>query len=87
MKCPQCGAWNQAYLPRCTRCGAPLTDNTQTQASWEEAMHKKKPALTVVQFDPEDDSPAVPQPTAGGSVPAAAWKLLHAPALAMHVQA
>ena len=60
MKCPQCGAWNQAYLPRCTGCGAPLTDNTQKQASWEEAMHKKKPALQVVRFDPEDDSPAVP---------------------------
>ncbi|MGN0997452.1 MAG: hypothetical protein ACI4PG_11145 [Candidatus Ventricola sp.] len=63
MKCPQCGAWNQAYLPRCTRCGAPLTDNTPKQASWEDAMHKKKPALQVVQFDPEDDSPAVPLPT------------------------
>ena len=63
MKCPQCGAWNQAYLPRCTRCGAPLTDNTPKQASWEDAMHKKKPSLQVVQFDPEDDSPAVPQPT------------------------
>ena len=30
---------------------------------------------------------AVPQPKAGGSVPAAAWTLLHAPALAMAVQA
>lgn len=30
---------------------------------------------------------AVPQPKAGGSVPAAAWKLLDAPALAMRVQA
>ncbi len=30
---------------------------------------------------------AVPQPKAGGSVPAAAWKLLHTPALAMAVQA
>ena len=30
---------------------------------------------------------AVPQPKAGGSVPAAAWKLLNAPALAMAVQA
>ena len=30
---------------------------------------------------------AVPQPKAGGSVPAAAWKLLDAPALAIAVQA
>ena len=24
MKCPKCGAWNAAYLPKCTQCGAPL---------------------------------------------------------------
>jgi len=30
---------------------------------------------------------AIPQPKAGGSVPAAAWKLLASPALAMQVQA
>ena len=61
MKCPHCGAWNKAYLPKCTGCGAPLQDNTQKQASWEEAMHKKKPSLTVMQFDPEDKSPAIPE--------------------------
>lgn len=60
MKCPHCGAWNKAFLPKCTGCGAPLADNTQKQASWEEAMHKKKPSLTVMQFDPEDESPAIP---------------------------
>lgn len=30
---------------------------------------------------------AIPQPKAGGSVPAAAWKLMHQPALAMAIQA
>lgn len=30
---------------------------------------------------------AIPQPKAGGSVPAAAWKLLRQPALAMNIQA
>ncbi len=30
---------------------------------------------------------AIPQPKAGGSVPAAAWKLLSAPALALNIQA
>ena len=53
MKCPHCGVWNTAYLPRCNGCGAPLTDNTQKQASWEEAMHRKKPSLKVVQYDPD----------------------------------
>ena len=55
MKCPECGAWNQAYLPRCNRCGAPLVENhEQTAASWEDAMHKKKPSLQVIQFEKGD---------------------------------
>ncbi len=60
MKCPKCGAWNTAYLPKCRGCGAPLESNTQKQLSWEDAMHKKKPSLTVMQFDEEDTSPALP---------------------------
>jgi len=53
MKCPKCGVWNTAYLPRCKGCGMPLTGNIQKEASWEQAMHKKKPSLTVVQYDPD----------------------------------
>ena len=61
MKCPKCGVWNTAYLPKCRGCGTPLESNTQNQLSWEEAMHKKKPSLTVMQFDEEDTSPAMPE--------------------------
>lgn len=63
MKCPHCGAWNQAYLPKCNRCGSPLAANTeQKPASWEEAMHSKKPSLSVVQFEPGEENIATPAP-------------------------
>ncbi len=61
MKCPHCGAWNAAYLPKCSRCGTPLDNNTQKQLSWEEAMHKKNHSLTVMQFDEEDEGMPAPQ--------------------------
>ena len=54
MKCPKCGAWNTAYLPKCNRCGMPLTGNIQKQLSWEEGMHRKKPSLKITQYNPDD---------------------------------
>ena len=55
MKCPHCGAWNKAYLPKCIQCGAALEGNQgQNTASWETSMHKKKPSLTIVTFDQDD---------------------------------
>ncbi|MBP3655304.1 MAG: hypothetical protein J6K32_01255 [Clostridia bacterium] len=62
MKCPHCGAWNQAYLPRCNKCGTPLEENNgQKTASWEEAMHKKKPSLQVLQFEPGEKDVFIPE--------------------------
>ena len=61
MKCPQCGAWNAAYLPKCTRCGAPLPEQSAAPADWEAAMHEKKPELQVIAFDEHDtDIPQTP---------------------------
>ena len=47
MKCPKCGAWNAAYLPKCTQCGAPLPNAPEGPAAWEESLHKKKPSLEI----------------------------------------
>lgn len=63
MKCPQCGAWNQAYLPKCNRCGAPLHQDASSRgvASWEEDMHKKKPALQVISFEAGEKNTPIPE--------------------------
>ena len=55
MKCPQCGAWNPSYMPKCAKCGAVLPENAGSPAAWEESMHKKKPSLQVTQFDEKDE--------------------------------
>ena len=34
MKCPQCGAWNQASLPRCFRCGHALSAADAVRPDW-----------------------------------------------------
>ena len=51
MKCPKCGAWNAAYLPKCTQCGAPLPQKEDGPAAWEESLYKKKPSLEVTMAD------------------------------------
>ena len=51
MKCPHCGAWNQAYLPKCVKCGTPLEENSLKIKSWEADMHRKKPSLQIAQFE------------------------------------
>ena len=61
MKCPECGAWNQAYLPKCTRCGADLTANVPETAAWEADMHKKKPSLKITSFNQKDTVENVPE--------------------------
>ena len=38
MKCPACGAWNRASLPRCMRCGQPLSPDEQTRPDWQDAF-------------------------------------------------
>ena len=39
MKCPQCGAWNRASLPRCFQCGAALVpEDKPSGQGWQKEM-------------------------------------------------
>ena len=35
MKCPNCGQWNRASLPRCQKCGQPLEDEQNRSPAWK----------------------------------------------------
>ncbi len=67
MKCPECGRWNQASLPRCFSCGAPLSHNGgvfSAAPSWREQLQDAQPDEVYIQFTEEevaeDSIPAVP---------------------------
>ncbi len=66
MKCPKCGAWNQAYLPKCNRCGTELPKaDPLAEADWEADLHRKKPYLQITSFNDKDtleDAEKTPPP-------------------------
>ena len=62
MKCPNCGSWNRAYMPNCVKCGALLPENAQEKASWENAMHQKKPSLRITKYEEGEEENVPPQP-------------------------
>ena len=42
MKCPNCGQWNQASLPRCKRCGTPLEQSGEAEPAWKRTLKDDK---------------------------------------------
>lgn len=64
MKCPQCGHWNRASLPRCFKCGAPLPRPNDAQQPVEQ-----QPAPSV-QEQPMISAAPVQQPAPAEKKPA-----------------
>lgn len=42
MKCPNCGSWNKASLPRCMRCGTPLHPSPDAEPAWKSELKDDK---------------------------------------------
>ncbi len=42
MRCPKCNQWNRASLPKCIRCGTPLTTDTPVAPSWRAQLQDSK---------------------------------------------
>ena len=60
MKCPECGQWNRASMPHCSRCGAPLNIDVSSQIPWKENLKDgAKPAayLRADEFGQVDSRP------------------------------
>lgn len=57
MKCPNCGKWNQAYLPHCFYCGealeAPTSYTSQNEPAWKAELKDKDRAKAYLHVDDE----------------------------------
>jgi len=65
MRCPQCGRWNRASLPRCFYCGAdlPQEDQPPREDQWDaQRKDMPQPSESVIYAVNEDGSRAVPRP-------------------------
>lgn len=56
MKCPNCGQWNQASLPRCRRCGTPLEQANELQPAWKKELKDNGPGKVYLQVDEDGDT-------------------------------
>ena len=64
MRCPQCGRWNRASLPRCFYCGAALPDTPEARVNREQpaAGDAPQPSASVIYAVTEGGEGAVPRP-------------------------
>lgn len=66
MKCPNCGKWNQAYMPHCFYCGQPLeTDgpySTTDAPAWQAELKDKERAKAYIHVDDEGDAESMVDP-------------------------
>lgn len=59
MKCPSCGQWNRASLPRCQKCGFDLTLTEQNAPEWKTTLHEDK-AKEYIRVDEDGDISQAP---------------------------
>ncbi len=51
MRCPNCNQWNRATLPRCFRCGTPLSTDTPVEPSWRAALKDDRAGKSYIRVD------------------------------------
>ena len=51
MKCPECGQWNRASMPHCTRCGAPLNIDAASRLEWKDSLRDEGQSTAYIRVD------------------------------------
>ena len=62
MKCPECGLWNRASQPHCTRCGAPLNIDEASHHGWKETLKDSGASTTYLRADEFGLTDQTPEP-------------------------
>ncbi|MBR2663980.1 MAG: zinc ribbon domain-containing protein [Clostridia bacterium] len=60
MKCPECGQWNRASMPHCTRCGAPLNIDAASRLEWKESLRDEDPGTAYIRVDEFGNADSTP---------------------------
>lgn len=60
MKCPQCGQWNRASLPRCLKCGADLDASSADLPSWKTTLRDDQKGKEYIRVDEEGQASSTP---------------------------
>lgn len=55
MKCPQCGQWNRASLPRCQKCGAELIHDPLDTPAWKAQLKDDQKGKEYIHVDEDGD--------------------------------
>ena len=51
MKCPECGQWNRASMPHCTRCGTPLNIDASSRIAWKDTLRDGGASTSYLRAD------------------------------------
>ena len=51
MKCPNCGQWNRASIPKCMKCGTPLIPTGDDTPSWKAELRDDRALPNYVRID------------------------------------
>ncbi len=60
MKCPECGQWNRASMPHCSRCGAPLNIDEASHIAWKDTLRDGGVSSSYMRADEFGQTDATP---------------------------